>query len=83
MTRNDHDAEDLVQEAYLRAYKFFGGFHGGDARASLAGVTGDAVGRALTRISDADVRDSLSRLTVPGRTFLGQRTMKGMRCPPS
>lgn len=30
--RNDHDAQDVVQEAYLRALKFFGGFHGGDGR---------------------------------------------------
>jgi RNA polymerase sigma-70 factor (ECF subfamily) len=35
LTRNDHDAEDVVQEAYLRALKFFGGFHGGDSRAWL------------------------------------------------
>jgi RNA polymerase sigma-70 factor (ECF subfamily) len=35
LTRNDHDAEDVVQEAYLRAYQFFGGFHGGDGRGWL------------------------------------------------
>jgi RNA polymerase sigma-70 factor (ECF subfamily) len=35
LTRNDHDAEDVVQEAYLRAYRFFDGFHGGDGRAWL------------------------------------------------
>src|ERR1700722_4897049 len=33
LVRNTHDAEDIVQEAYLRAFKFFGGYHGGDARA--------------------------------------------------
>lgn len=35
LTRNDHDAEDVVQEAYLRALRFFDGFRGGDARAWL------------------------------------------------
>src|SRR5262245_3383201 len=33
LTRNEADAEDVVQEAYLRAFKFFQGFHGGDGRA--------------------------------------------------
>src|SRR6202047_4215483 len=33
LVRNTHDAEDIVQEAYLRAFKFFDGYHGGDARA--------------------------------------------------
>jgi RNA polymerase sigma-70 factor, ECF subfamily len=35
LTRNEHDAEDMVQEACLRAFKFFDGFHGVDARAWL------------------------------------------------
>ena len=35
LTRNEHDAQDVVQEAYLRAFKFFDGFHGLDARAWL------------------------------------------------
>jgi RNA polymerase sigma-70 factor, ECF subfamily len=32
LTHNAHDAEDIVQEALLRAYKFFDSFHGGDGR---------------------------------------------------
>ena len=35
LVHNDHDAEDIVQEAYLRAFKFFGSYHGGDSRAWL------------------------------------------------
>jgi RNA polymerase sigma-70 factor (ECF subfamily) len=35
LTRNDQDAEDVVQEACLRAFKFLGGFYGGDSRAWL------------------------------------------------
>jgi RNA polymerase sigma-70 factor (ECF subfamily) len=35
MLRSRADAEDVAQEALLRAYRFFGGFHGGDARAWL------------------------------------------------
>lgn len=32
LTCNDQDAEDVVQEACLRAFRFFGSFRGGDAR---------------------------------------------------
>src|SRR6201988_4178217 len=35
LTRNQQDAEDLVQEAYLRALRFFAGFRGGSGRSWL------------------------------------------------
>ncbi len=35
LVRREAEAEDLAQEAMLRAYRFFGGFRGGDARAWL------------------------------------------------
>lgn len=38
LTRNDTDAEDVVQEAYLRAFRFFGGFHGADGRSWLLAI---------------------------------------------
>jgi RNA polymerase sigma factor (sigma-70 family) len=38
LTRNGHDTEDVVQEAFLRALRFFGGFHGGNARAWLLAI---------------------------------------------
>jgi RNA polymerase sigma-70 factor (ECF subfamily) len=37
LTGNDHDAEDVVQEAYLRAFRFFERCHG-DGRAWLLAV---------------------------------------------
>jgi len=33
LTRNEQDAQDVTQEAYLRAFRFFPSFRGGDARA--------------------------------------------------
>lgn len=33
LTRDPVDADDVVQEAYMRAFKFFSGFRGGDSRA--------------------------------------------------
>ncbi len=35
LTRNENDAEDVVQEAYLRAYRSFAGFNGTDGRSWL------------------------------------------------
>src|SRR5438094_5193707 len=35
LLRNEEDAKDVVQEAYLRAFKSFGGFHGSNGRAWL------------------------------------------------
>ena len=35
LVHNEHDAEDIVQESYLRALKHFSGYYGGDARAWL------------------------------------------------
>ena len=35
LLRNEQDAQDVVQEAYLRAFKSFGGFRGSNGRAWL------------------------------------------------
>ena len=35
LTHNDHDAQDVVQEALLRAMRYIGGFRGDSARAWL------------------------------------------------
>lgn len=38
ITRSNHDAQDVVQESVLRAFKYFDSFHGQDARAWLLTV---------------------------------------------
>jgi RNA polymerase sigma-70 factor (ECF subfamily) len=36
--RDEHDAQDVVQDAALRALRYFDGFRGGDARAWLLAI---------------------------------------------
>jgi RNA polymerase sigma-70 factor (ECF subfamily) len=35
LTRNEYDAQDAVQEAYLRAFRFFDSYRGGDGKSWL------------------------------------------------
>lgn len=42
IVRDANDAEDVLQEALLRALRFFGGFRGGDARAWLLAIVRNA-----------------------------------------
>jgi RNA polymerase sigma-70 factor (ECF subfamily) len=38
LTRNEHDAEDVAQDAFVRAFKFFGGFRGENGRSWLLSI---------------------------------------------
>jgi RNA polymerase sigma-70 factor, ECF subfamily len=42
LMRSPHDAEDVVQEAYLRAFRAFDRYRGGDARAWLLRIVRNA-----------------------------------------
>ncbi len=42
LTGNDQDAEDVVQEAYLRALRFFDNFHGIDGRSWILAIVRNA-----------------------------------------
>jgi RNA polymerase sigma factor (sigma-70 family) len=42
LVRNPQDAEDVVQEASLRAVRFFGGYQGGDGRSWLLRIVRNA-----------------------------------------
>ena len=48
LTRNDQDAQDVVQDAYLRAWRSFSGFRGESARAWLLTIVRNA---SLTHLS--------------------------------
>jgi RNA polymerase sigma-70 factor (ECF subfamily) len=51
LMRNPHDAEDAVQEAYLRAFRFFDSFDGEDARAWLLAIVRNRCRTALEQTS--------------------------------
>src|ERR1051325_4145341 len=57
LVRNGDDAEDVVQEAYLRAFQYSHGFRGGDARAWLLTIVRNTSYRWLrkTRAYEAAV----------------------------
>ncbi len=49
LLRNDSDAQDAVQEAYLRAFRFYDGFEGGDGRAWLLAIVRNTCRTALRK----------------------------------
>ena len=49
LTRSHQDAEDVVQEAYLRAVRFFGGFRGGSSKAWFLTIVRNAAYSWLQR----------------------------------
>jgi len=49
LVRNGHDAEDVVQDAYLRAFQYFGTFHGRNARAWLLTIVRNSCLRWLQK----------------------------------
>src|SRR5438552_17570177 len=42
LLRSDHDAEDVTQDSMLRAYRFFDGFRGANAKAWLLAIVRNA-----------------------------------------
>jgi RNA polymerase sigma-70 factor, ECF subfamily len=54
LVRDDHDAQDVVQEAYLRAIRFAPGFRGGDPRAWILAIVRNTAFTWLRRNRGAD-----------------------------
>ena len=59
LVRNDHDAEDVVQEAYLRAFKYFGGYRGGEGRTWLLTIVRNSCYSWLQRNRARELTDSI------------------------
>src|SRR5258708_38351380 len=55
LTRNDHDAEDVVQEAFLRAFRFFDGMKDSDARPWLLAIVRNTGYSGLEKTRPADI----------------------------
>ena len=80
LTRNAHDAEGVVQEAYVRAWKFFGSFHGGESRAWLLTIVRHTCytwlqqhrAHDLTTVFD-EAHHSVEDTTANPETLLSQR----------
>src|SRR5512142_2775896 len=51
---NSHDAEDVTQEAFLRAYRFFGTFRGDDARTWILKIVRNTFYTHLRRVRSRD-----------------------------
>src|ERR1700693_5768184 len=54
LMQNEHDAEDVVQEAYLRAFRHMAGVRGGDGRAWLLEIVRNT---CYDRLQQRGVRD--------------------------
>jgi len=59
LTRNDADAQDVVQEAMVRALRYFGSFHGTDARVWLLAIVRNTFYTLRARHAPELARDPL------------------------
>jgi RNA polymerase sigma factor (sigma-70 family) len=57
LVRNPQDAEDVVQEACLRAVKFFSGYHGGDGRAWILAIVRNTAYSFLEKNRSSDLHE--------------------------
>ncbi len=68
LTRSAHDADDVVQEAFLRAYRFFPSFRGTDARAWVLTIVRNACWTFLRASRARESAAPLEELDEPADT---------------
>src|SRR5579862_9851743 len=71
LIRNPADAEDVVQEACLRALRFFEGFRGGDSRAWLLKIVRNTCYSWVRKNRPTDLSDEFDE-TVHSSEVLGE-----------
>jgi RNA polymerase sigma-70 factor (ECF subfamily) len=85
ITRDAHDAEDVVQEACLRAFRFFDGYRGGNSRAWLltivrhTGYTWLQKNRAHELIALEETLDNIDPGASPEELVLQSVDQQGLR----
>jgi len=78
LSGNDSDAQDIVQEAYLRAFRFFSGFRGENSRAWLLRIVRNAFydwlkqnrGEQTSEPFDEEIHDSPDETQNPDALLL-------------
>src|SRR3984893_2997860 len=87
LTKNDADAEDVVQDAYVRALRFFSSLRGEDARAWLFTIVRNtwygrfprrAASPAMT-VADEDADDQAAAGLDPEAQLIQQQTVEQVR----
>ncbi len=89
LLRNEQDAQDVVQEAFLRAFKSFGGFHGSNGRAWLLTIVRNTSytllkkNRAIDLTTPFDeeaelIKEAMDELPAEFREILALRHQEGL-----
>jgi RNA polymerase sigma-70 factor (ECF subfamily) len=76
LLRNEQDAQDVVQEAYLRAFKSFSGFHGSNGRAWLLTIVRNTSYTLLKKNRAVDLTTTFDEeIHVSGRESVSPATI--------
>jgi RNA polymerase sigma-70 factor (ECF subfamily) len=87
LTKNDADAEDVVQDAYVRALRFFSSLRGEDARGWLLTIVRNTwygrfprrVEGAVTTVADGDANEVVDTSLGPEAQAIQQQTVEHVR----
>ena len=88
LTKNDADAEDVVQDASVRALRFFSSLRGEDARAWLLTIVRNTwygrfprrAGGAVTTVAEEDAANQADVSLDPEAQAIQQQTVEQVRC---